>query len=351
MSRLPLPAPALVDRHVMRSGTRGIAQMLALMLMVDGLFALLDALADVEVRNGMLPALGEVARETPWRLVELGPYVALLGVLVGLGALAARGELTAMRAAGVMPVRLTGAAALPGALFVMGTTLLLEIIAAAPGAPDAQERAAIWHRLGDEVLYVRLGVDGGVERALALELEGARAVRGIGLAQGGRMPSANGDATVILEDVSLIRPHDPGAPRIPQARRSAVQLRAGAPWRLLKLRAVREPAQLTLIDLIRIVAGGHGGAGHRMALWVRLTEPLAVVGLVMAGTAFLFGPLREHGVGARLLAGAGLALAFRFAQQTLAPLMLVAGLPPAVAAGMPVAVVLAGGSWLLRRVA
>ncbi len=114
-----------------------------------------------------------------------------------------------------------------------------------------------------------------------------------------------------------------------------------------------EPDLLSLRDLYaytRYLAGeGIDAGAYELAFWVKVLQPLAMLGLVLVGISFVFGPLRSVTMGQRILAGVLVGLVFKFSQDLLGPASLVFGFSPAVSALVPVLVCFLIGGWLLRR--
>ncbi len=96
-----------VDRYIMQRFLIGIIPALLLLLALFSFMALAEELEDVGKGSFTLPdALMVVFLTTPKRIVELLPVTALLGGLLGLGAMANNLELIAIRAAGISKRRI-----------------------------------------------------------------------------------------------------------------------------------------------------------------------------------------------------------------------------------------------------
>ncbi len=96
-----------IDRYI--AATVGIG-FLAAAAMLLPLFGFLDLIAELDdVGEGsykLSQALLVTMMLLPRRAVELGPFIALLGGIVGLGQLSVNSELTAMRTAGLTVTRI-----------------------------------------------------------------------------------------------------------------------------------------------------------------------------------------------------------------------------------------------------
>ena len=97
-----------IDRYIMQRFLAGIIPALLLLLTLFSFMALAEELEDVGKGSFMLPdALMVVFLTTVKRAVELLPVTALLGGLIGLGAMANHRELVAMRTSGLSKQRIS----------------------------------------------------------------------------------------------------------------------------------------------------------------------------------------------------------------------------------------------------
>jgi lipopolysaccharide export system permease protein len=102
-----------IDRYIMQRFVAGIIPALLLLLALFSFLTLAEELEDVGKGSFMLPdALMVVFLTTPKRIVELLPITALLGGLIGLGAMANHRELIAMRTSGISKQRISQTIAL-----------------------------------------------------------------------------------------------------------------------------------------------------------------------------------------------------------------------------------------------
>lgn len=96
-----------IDRYIMQRFLAGIFPVLFLLIALFSFMALAEELEDVGLGDFTLPdALMVVFLTTPKRIVELLPVTALLGGLLGLGAMANNRELIAIRTIGLSKRRI-----------------------------------------------------------------------------------------------------------------------------------------------------------------------------------------------------------------------------------------------------
>jgi lipopolysaccharide export system permease protein len=358
--------PDRLDRHVARAVLRSSLLVGLVFLALDWLLAFLDQVDDRRGDYGLLAVCEYILLTTPRRLWEVVPYVALLGALAGLSLLGSRGELVVMRAAGRRPERITAAALLPALLLVVVGGWLGEIIgpgaearaqarkAIARGGGALQVRGGSWYReeSGDGVLVThaaRVRADGSLIGVTQYGLDPGGVLHRVRRAERA-VPTGGGDDPVRqhwwLESVTLLELTDERVRRSSHARLPWTS-RAG-PDRF-RLQSLVAPERMALPDLLQRLRAGAEEPRLRLALWRKASQPLAVIALVLVGAAFVFGPLREQGMGARLAAGIATGLLFRQAQDLLAPASLVFGFPPLVAVLVPVIGIAVAGLVMLRR--
>jgi lipopolysaccharide export system permease protein len=86
-----------------------------------------------------------------------------------------------------------------------------------------------------------------------------------------------------------------------------------------------------------------------LAFWRKVFQPLATLALVLVAMSFIFGPLREGTMAARVFIGIIVGVTFRISQDFFGPASLIFGYDPLLAALSPIAACGLGGMWLLWR--
>ncbi len=114
-----------IDRYIMQQFLTGILPALLLLLTLFSFMALAEELEDVGNGSFAVPdALMVVFLTTPKRIVELLPVTALLGGLLGLGAMANHREIIAIRAVGISKQHIAQTIAAAALLLGIFITLL-----------------------------------------------------------------------------------------------------------------------------------------------------------------------------------------------------------------------------------
>lgn len=361
--------PDRLDRHVAVTVLRSSLLVGLVFLALDWLLAFLDQVDDRRGGYDLLAVCEYILLTTPRRLWEVVPYVALLGALAGLSVLGSRGELVVMRAAGRRPERITAAALLPALLLVLVGGWLGEIVgpgaealaqarkAVARGGGELQVRGGSWYReqTTDGVLVThadRVTAEGSLIAVTQYALDPGGVLRRVRRAERAVASDEIDDSgrwRWWLQSVTLLELTGEQVRRRHHARLPWTSRAGPDHFRLQSLVAPERMALPALLQRLRAGVEEEEEPRLRLALWRKASQPLAVIALVLVGAAFVFGPLREQGMGTRLAAGIATGLLFRQAQDLLAPASLVFGFPPLVAVLVPVIGIAVTGLVLLRR--
>lgn len=356
-----------MDSYVAATVLKALAVVLLCLLTVVTLFTVIDELNDITPGYTKAHAFLYVLYSTPRRLTELMPYGVFMAALVGLGQLASREEVTALRAAGVSVGRLfvsVGATAVAVLALNLGvaewlapageaaaSTLKLRVVYG-DGGPTI--RAGHWYREGG--LYTTIdayGVDGELFGVRQYALDEGGEVGRLRLSRRAERATFAHDEQGrhwLLHDVVETR----FGPNATTVRRLDLQAwRSDADPALLGAKALFDPAKLSFADLAFQIgylrAEGLDPSRYQVAFWAKAAQPVAVLGLVLLALGFVLGPLRETGMGARLTVGIAVGLAFKYFLDLFGPVSIVFDMPPWLAMAAPVAACWLAGLAQLRR--
>jgi lipopolysaccharide export system permease protein len=296
----------------------------------------------------------------PRMVFESFPIAALLGSLLGLGTLAARGELIAMRAAGMSLAGIVLAVVKSGVLMVLVVLALGEWLA--PVSESAaleltakkqhdqtvlKSRYGFWARDGENFVNIRRILPGSnleditfyafsPERRLVRTTHAARAEYRDGGWQ--------------LFDV---RETHVGPARITTTREASRRWDAVLDPGLLTL-VVARPLMLPLWDLWRYIrfmrANGQSATAYVAAFWGKLSTPLATLVMMVLAVPFVMGSLRSAGRGQRLFIGVLLGSGYFLLTRAMAFAAVAYDLNPLLTAMLPAALFLVLALRALRRV-
>ncbi len=348
-----------LDRYVATTVAVHFASALAVLVAVFSVINLAQELEDIGGGYGVRQALWFVLLTLPNEAYQLFPAAALLGGVLGLGALAAHNELTAMAACGVSRLRLTGAVMYAAVGLMIAAGLLGEFVAAPLAAVAQAQRAGmlsegrtlstatgLWTRDGSRFVNVRAAhPDGSLGDLYFYDIDPDHRMQRFTYARS----ASYAHHQWTLEDLAETTFAEGTA-----ARRQV----ASQPWDPAlsprQLQVLFIPAdELSVSDLWRAIgslrARDESAQRHELALWRRLTMPPVTV--IMLLLAFPFVPFntRAAPLGQRIVLGALAGIGFQMFSQVFGSFGLLYGLPPVLGALLPPALAAGVGLWWLQR--
>lgn len=348
-----------LDRYIGSSVFVAIVAVLGIITGLAVLFAFIDELNDLEGAYTVWNAAHYVVLTAPRRIYDMLPMAALIGCLVGLGALASSSELTVIRAAGVSIRRIVWAVMKPMLVLMLLGVLVGEYVAPWTSSMAQANRAlaqsvgkaqsskhGLWHRQGDEYIHVNAVQPGGkLVGVTRYVFDDEQRLLRSSFAQQALYQNGYWQ----LEDVVYTELAE---------RSSSVRQAASERWDVelspqLLNTVVMEPDTLAIQGLWEYAhylnEQGLNADRYWLAFWVKVLQPLVTAALVVLAISFVFGPLRSVTLGQRVFTGVVVGFVFRIAQDLLGPASLVFGFAPIVAVALPALICAALGFWLLRR--
>jgi lipopolysaccharide export system permease protein len=349
-----------LDRYIARSVMSATLLAWLVVVALEGLFSFLGELGDIGRGGyGWQDALLYVSLSLPGKAWQSFPMAVLIGTLLGLGNLAAQGELNAFRLAGCSQSRLSISVLLAGML------MLVPVLPLGEGVAPAAMQAAT--RLRAQAIFAEVGVERGngfwVHKGQRMIQVGRAEADGslsdihiYTLDQPPQLVTASAIARAvhrekgwILEDVRRTRFNGEDVSVEQQETLAGGELVDPQLARLL----AQQTGTFSLPELRRYIGGLEQGGmrvdRYRLEFWQRLSAPLAVLAMLMLSVGMVLGPLGRQGMGLRVLAGVLLGLLFKLGSETVAHAGLVYGSEPWVTALMPSLLVFAAAVILMRR--
>lgn len=347
-----------LDRYIGRSILVTTLLVLVTLVALASVFAFVGELDDVG-KGGYTVALAAqyVVLTIPSKAYLLFAPSVLLGSLLGLGALASNSELTVMRAAGISNGRIIRAVLVTGLALMALVALIGESV-----MPRAEQLA---EEIRLTALERRLSVKGGnglwvrsagryVNVATVMpdftlldvdvhDFDGNALVSALSASRARRDEAGDW----ILEDVRLTRVEEGGTrveriERLPWKALVAAEGGAEVPSLVsadvLKSLSI-SPENLSASDLLEQVRylrdNGLDSRRIELALWVKLTSPLATLVMLMLSLPFVFASQRAGGAGQKIFIGIMLGIVYVLLNRLLTQLALANGAPPPLAAVLP----------------
>ncbi len=348
----------VLDNHI-RSTLFGVSLVVGLALTgISGFITLVEQLDDLgEGGFGLWQVLQVTGLKMPEVTYELFPLIVLLGTIMGLGSLAAGGELVVIQAAGVSLLRIAWSAVKGGIVLGLIAVLLGDVLV--PGsralADGIRNKArygevefssrAVWLREGQN--YIRIGRLPSEDRledvqSWVIDRESRRLLRTLSMAE-----AVYGPGGWVGSDVraTLITPTGVEVSRSPSA-----AWKVDIDPELLKLFVLRADS-LSILGLHRYIgyldANGLDATGPRYAFWRKISLPLTVLVMALLAVPFVLGPLRDTGAGQRLFIGVMVGIGFYLVNEVTASVGQVYGLSAPMAALAPTVLLAAIAVWRL----
>lgn len=350
----------IIDGYIGRTLIGTTALVLTVLVGLSSILKYVDQLRKVgKGTYDLLDAGMYVLYSMPRDLEVFFPVAALLGSLIGLGMLASHSELVVMQASGWSKLDITGA--------VMKTALPLVIVMMAMGewlVPVAEQTAkemrtsalsggslisakrGTWAKDGDDFVYIGRIINPAQLQNVSLYHFG----------EDGQLSTVSHYKEAIYDtDKWLVSNVD------------NIQLFESeilgehseiAEWDSTltpdKLSVVTvKPETLSIQGLSEYLdyleAGKQETSRYELAFWRKVIKPFTVAVMMLLALSFIFGPLRNVSMGARIIMGVVAGFGFNMSDELFGPLAIVFEFPPFIAAAGPGVLFLLLAVWLLRR--
>ena len=351
----------VLDRYIALNFLKALGYVLLLLLALFSFVSLAEELEDVGTGTfTTTDAVSVVLLTTPKRIVDLLPVSALLGAVLGLGAMANHREIIALRNAGLSPWRLARGPCLVVALMI-GLTILMQNQLIPTSERQAQEFRSktleqtmlgggteFWSRYTNQFVRVGRVEFGRIPHDIEVyELGPSGRLQRLLQAQWADILDQRNWMLHGVEEKIL------GADSIQYRILDTLE------WESFlspdQLSALITPAHaLSSTDLYRYIRKTEGSGlntrQYETIFWRQLSVPLAMLAMTLLGLPFVIGSVRTHSAGFRIVVGASVGIGFYLLEQMIGQLSLILEIPAAPAALMPSALVLAAGLAGLKRV-
>jgi lipopolysaccharide export system permease protein len=347
-------------RYLIGAVIGGTLAALLVILSLELVFTFIDETGDTGRGDYTLgTAALYVLLTAPYRIYRILPMATLIGSLMSLGALAARNELTAMRAAGFSPFATVRAVVVGGLVLAAGAVALGEWVIP-PSERWAQEMRST--ALGESPLTARGAGFWVRDRGRFVQVERALTDRRLQGIQIYRLDEQRRVEQITRAAEALYTPEGwvLQEAAVTHFAEAGVQLESfeRLPWvsdlepRVLEA-VVVEPDSLPLQELYTYInylqRSGQESAAYELAFWVKIATPLATIAMLLLTVPMVFGQVRSAGAGQRIFLGVLIGLVFFLGNRLLNHAGLVYGLPPSLSALLPTLLVLAAGTIGLLR--
>ncbi|MGH8685631.1 MAG: LPS export ABC transporter permease LptG [Nitrosospira sp.] len=351
----------IINRYLALQVLMGLGIATAVLLPLFSFLDLLDQLDDVGKGTYRIQdAFLHTALLLPRRFVQLAPFIALLGNVAALGRLAVNSELTALRVAGVSPIRISLAPLGVGLILLLFIAVLEQFV-----APQLQQRAissravaldksatlgkhlGIWTR--DERNIIRIGEMLHAKKAADIEV--------MHFDENGLLLTYTYAKYADLIADDLWKLSDVITKTFTEKRIESVST-SSMNWKSFLnpddiSTLTKSPESLSPIELFLHVrflrATGQEADAYALALWRKVGGALTTIAMLLLSIPFVFGSVRA-GLGNKLVLASMLGISVYLFDQVIANAGLLLHLNPALTALFPGLLLIALANFWLRRV-
>ena len=350
----------LIERYI-RSHI--LSAMFSVLLVIVGLDLLAAFIAELEELKGdyqKLEAVTYVLTTVPSRAYELVPVAALVGCLIGLGAMANNSELIVIRAAGVSVGQVVWAVLKPTLVIAVLTVLLGEYVVPATEQYAQSKKSVamgrdrviktksgIWHREGNEFVRINaVEADGTLHGITRYRFDNERKLIAAAVS---KSASFENDHWLVQDTFTTRLGED----------QTRVEYEAEQNW-FIQLTpesisvVILKPEYMSLSELYQykryLDDQGLNTLKYAIAFWQKLFQPAIMVAMIIIAMSFIFGPLRSVTVGLRVVVGIVVGLGFQQCQDLFNYAAIVYNFNPFIAVVLPVLLCFLAGAILLNRV-
>jgi lipopolysaccharide export system permease protein len=349
----------ILARHVMTVTGLAMLGAAALLTLLQMLFGYLAELAELNAHYNAWQALLYVLWDAPYKAQQVLPISALIGAVIGLGGLASSSELVVMRSVGVSLWRIVGWVICPALLLIIASFVLSQWVIPYTNeqakAVQKQDYSAslgevrgYWTREGQRFIYIDYAnAKGRLDKIQLLDFDqNYRLVSTLNAAHGMFQQAKQWH----LEQVAQVDIFADGHAQ--QVHSRSQQLALALQPKYVHMVTV-DPENLAPSQLLSFMGYLHEYSQipkkYELAFWKKVAAPLSLIALVVVACSFVFGPLRQHSMGFRLVIALFTGLGFYYLQDFMGYASLVYSPSPAWFVLMPVAALLVMGSYLLHR--
>lgn len=353
----------VLDRYIGKTILNTILMTLFMLVSLSAIIKFVDQLK--RTGQGSYSALGAglyTLLSIPKDIQIFFPMAALLGALLGLGALAQRSELVVMQAAGYTRMQIASS--------VMKTAIPLVLLTMAIGewvAPQGEQMArnyraqmllggsllstqnGLWAKDGHDFIYIERVKDNSELSGVSIySFDSQRHLQSIRYAL-----SAKYDADNNVWRLSQVDKSDLTDPlQIVGSQTVSSEWKTNlTPDKLGVVALSPEALSITgLYDYVNYLkASGQDAGRYQLNMWSKIFAPFSVAVMMLMALSFIFGPLRSVAMGVRVVTGISFGFLFYVLDQIFGPLSLVYHIPPIVGALLPSATFLLLSLWLLMK--
>ena len=351
---------SILDRYIGATVLKTSLMSLIVLTGLSGLIRFVEQLKSVgrgsyEVIDAALFVFYSIPRD-----VEVFfPMAALLGGLIGMGVLASNSELIVTQAAGRSKLNIAGAVMKTAVVMMIAVIAIGEWVAPPMEAKGRLIRAqeisggslisaqrGVWAKDGDDFINISEVEDTGrLNGVLIYDFDGQQQLETVTYAQTAVYSNESWRLSQVVET------------RLTQQKviekrlDSTVWQSSLTPDKLGVVTIKPESLSISgLIDYLTYLKSNEQSAQrYELALWRKVLSPVTVAVMLLVALSFIFGPLRETSMGARILLGVITGFAFHVSNEIFGPLAQVYQVPAVLGALLPSLVFASVAIFVMQR--
>lgn len=339
----------VLDRYIGRTILQSIMMTLFMLVSLSGIIKFVDQLR--KVGQGEYTTLGAglyTLMSVPKDIQIFFPMAALLGALLGLGALASRSELVVMQASGYTRMQIASS--------VMKTAIPLVILTMVIGewlAPQGEQWArnyraqqivggslvstekGLWAKEGNDFIYIKRVVsDTELNGLIFYHFDENRKLLSVMNAGHAQYDKDKQLWQLSQLQESILK----NEYKIESAQRVASEWKTHLTPEKLGVVAL-DPEALSISGLYQysnyLKQSGQDAGRYQLNMWKKIFAPLSVAVMMLMALSFIFGPLRTVPMGVRVVTGIAFGFVFYVSNEIFGSLSLTYKLPPMLGALLP----------------
>lgn len=350
----------IIDRYI---GQAVLVSIVTVMVILAALFFLIGFVNEFEkigqAEYTVWQAVMYIMLHVPQNIYEIFPMAALLGTMLGLGALSKKSELVIIRACGVSRMRISLAVIKSATMLIVLVVIIGETI-----APPALEYAnqtrlkalasqlslntdyGLWARDGNTFIHVRNVEHDG--RLVDINFYTLNDAGSLGKQLHADTARYNGEVWVLRNVKESYIDHT----GIQQNVLPQLEWQTLMDPELVTIVSL-EPTNLAvwkLMDYIRYLrSNGLESKQYELAMWNKLITPFTLLAMVLLAVPFVLRSQRQTSIGLQIILGFLVGIVFYIASRLAGQIGLVYNVTPVISASLPTLLVFAIAAWQFHR--
>ncbi len=352
-------ARRIVAKHVTKTTALAMLGATAVLAVLQILFTYLGELGSLKEGYSAWNAFQYVMWGAPRYLYDILPISALIGAVLGLGSMASNSELIVMRASGISLWRIVGWVMRSAMLLVVLSFLLSQFVVPytnehAKSIKSHRSVAALgevkgyWTREGQRFIYIDYAnSQGTLKQVQVIDFDDDYRMKSLLNSEQGQFVK---DGEWNLQNSSQVNLLANGQAQVAQSNQQDLSLALQPKYVHM---VTIDPDDLAPSQLVSFMTYMNEYSQvpktYLLAFWRNVGSPFALLALVLIACSFIFGPLRQHSMGFRLVIALFVGLGFYYLQDFLGYASLVYAPSPAWFVFLPIILMFGIGSYLLYR--